>query len=74
MMANQVEPVRPRGEAARTSFGAGAAACIGAVLLGIASVVLLGLGQIPAVFLLIGAVALGVWGAGRLKKAEPSVR
>lgn len=73
-MANDIQPVHPRGAPARSSFGAGAAACGAGLLLGIAAVILLGFGQLPAVLLLGAAVALGVWGARKLKAAEPDVR
>jgi hypothetical protein len=73
-MAEEIQPVRPRGAAARGSFASGAAACGAALLLGLVAVVLLGLGQLPAILLLGLALALAVWGAQKLKKAEPGVR
>jgi hypothetical protein len=74
IMAQDVEPARPRGDSARSDMGSGAAAVFIAVLLGLAAIGLVTFGQLPGLLLLLIAVPLAFWGSKRLRRAEAKVQ
>ena len=67
-------PATPRTKDARRAVVLGSAAVAVALLFGALGVVLMGLGQFPAVTLLLIAPLLGWWGKRRLQAKESEIQ
>lgn len=73
-MTDEVKPAQPRGAEARSLFRSGCLGYMIAIVLGIAGVVLLTAGQLPAIALIVLAVGVAALARRAVHKAEPNVR